>query len=145
MAASGGSSKAKAAPVPGPSVVSQNRPSNSGTSVQVLIKASPSVAPSEDESTIKVLPKKDNKEKSSSGSGGTIKLKKPVPKHNKPGNWRDGSVVEGMSSRILRRKATTVILAITNCNKQMIRRSEQILLQQPIIPCLPLQVLLSIN
>ncbi|KAF1733457.1 hypothetical protein CRV24_007358 [Beauveria bassiana] len=26
--------------------------------------------------------------------GGTIKLKKQPPKHNKPGNWRDGSVVE---------------------------------------------------
>ncbi|KAJ4159250.1 uncharacterized protein LMH87_008158 [Akanthomyces muscarius] len=26
--------------------------------------------------------------------GGTIKLKKAPPKHNKPGNWRDGSVVE---------------------------------------------------
>lgn len=32
--------------------------------------------------------KKDNK-------SGTIKLKKLPPKHSKPGNWRDGTVVEG--------------------------------------------------
>lgn len=41
--------------------------------------------------TGKASVKKDTK-------GGTIKLKKQAPKHNKPGNWRDGSVVEGMSS-----------------------------------------------
>ncbi|KAF5138512.1 hypothetical protein E5D57_002298 [Metarhizium anisopliae] len=35
----------------------------------------------------KVVLKKESK-------SGTIKLKKPPPKHNKPGNWRDGSVVE---------------------------------------------------
>jgi SAGA-associated factor 73 len=47
---------------------------------------------SEDESTIKVAPtKKGSKEK----SNGIIKLKRPAPKHNKPGNWHDGSVVEG--------------------------------------------------
>ncbi|KAH7342194.1 SCA7, zinc-binding domain-containing protein [Rhexocercosporidium sp. MPI-PUGE-AT-0058] len=45
---------------------------------------------SDDESTIKVAPKKEIKDK----SNGTIKLKKPPPKHNKPGNWRDGSVVD---------------------------------------------------
>ncbi len=28
-------------------------------------------------------------------NSGTIKLKKPAPKHNKPGNWRDGSVIDG--------------------------------------------------
>lgn len=39
--------------------------------------------------TIKVASKKDSK-------NGTIKLKKSVPKHNKPGNWMDGSIVEGM-------------------------------------------------
>lgn len=38
--------------------------------------------------TIKVASRKDSKT-------GTIKLKKPPPKHSKPGNWRDGSVVEG--------------------------------------------------
>ena len=44
---------------------------------------------SEDESTIKVAPtKKDGKEKS-------IKLKKSAPKQSKPGNWRDGSVIDG--------------------------------------------------
>jgi hypothetical protein len=52
----------------------------------------PSSAPlgSEDESTIKVAPTKKDK------PNGTIKLKKPAPKHNKPGNWRDGSVIDGM-------------------------------------------------
>ncbi|KAK1243074.1 hypothetical protein MKX07_003702 [Trichoderma sp. CBMAI-0711] len=38
--------------------------------------------------TIKVASKKDLK-------NATIKLKKSVPKHNKPGNWMDGSVVDG--------------------------------------------------
>lgn len=42
----------------------------------------------EPEQTIKVASKKEIK-------SGTIKLKKPPPKHSKPGNWRDGSVVEG--------------------------------------------------
>ncbi|KAL3959091.1 hypothetical protein ACCO45_007253 [Purpureocillium lilacinum] len=41
----------------------------------------------ESEQTIKVASKKESK-------AGTIKLKKPPPKHSKPGNWRDGSVVE---------------------------------------------------
>ncbi|TVY57358.1 SAGA-associated factor 73 [Lachnellula cervina] len=41
---------------------------------------------SDDESTIKVAPKKDGNPK--------LKLKKPAPKHSKPGNWRDGSVVD---------------------------------------------------
>ncbi|QPH16903.1 hypothetical protein C2857_001640 [Epichloe festucae Fl1] len=39
------------------------------------------------EQTINVASKKDNK-------SGTIKLKKLPPKHSKPGNWRDGTVVE---------------------------------------------------
>ncbi|GAO16450.1 uncharacterized protein UV8b_06374 [Ustilaginoidea virens] len=39
------------------------------------------------EQTIKVASKKESRP-------GTIKLKKPPPKHNKPGNWRDGSVIE---------------------------------------------------
>lgn len=38
--------------------------------------------------TIKVASKKDSK-------NGNIKLKKSAPKHNKPGNWMDGSIVEG--------------------------------------------------
>lgn len=42
-----------------------------------------------DDDTIRVAPKKEKK-----GSG-TIKLKKPPPKHDKPGNWRDGSVIDG--------------------------------------------------
>lgn len=45
---------------------------------------------SEDD-TIKVASKKDIKDKSSGG----FKLKKPAPKYVKPGNWRDGSVIDG--------------------------------------------------
>jgi SAGA-associated factor 73 len=57
----------------------------------VLIYWSATLA-SDDELTIKVAPKKEGKDKPNS----TIKLKKPAPKHNKPGNWRDGSVIDGM-------------------------------------------------
>lgn len=39
--------------------------------------------------TIKVASKKDSK-------NATIKLKKSVPKHSKPGNWMDGSVIDGI-------------------------------------------------
>lgn len=49
-------------------------------------------ATSDDEhSTIKVAPK-EKKDK----PAGTIKLKKPAPKIKLPGNWRDGSVIDGM-------------------------------------------------
>ncbi|TAQ85811.1 hypothetical protein B7494_g5869 [Chlorociboria aeruginascens] len=41
--------------------------------------------PSDDETTIKVAPKKVS---------GTIKLKKPAPKQKNPGNWRDGAVID---------------------------------------------------
>ncbi|KAH8669316.1 SCA7, zinc-binding domain-containing protein [Ilyonectria robusta] len=41
----------------------------------------------DEEQTIKGASKKDSK-------NGTIKLKKPPPKHSKPVNWRDGSVIE---------------------------------------------------
>ncbi|KAI9167329.1 SAGA-associated factor 73 [Paramyrothecium foliicola] len=40
-----------------------------------------------DDQTIKVASKKGSKM-------GSIKLKKPLPKHNKPGNWMDGSIVD---------------------------------------------------
>jgi hypothetical protein len=30
---------------------------------------------------------------------GVIKLKKPAPKHSKPGNWKDGSIIDGESPR----------------------------------------------
>ncbi|ROT38866.1 SCA7-domain-containing protein [Sodiomyces alkalinus F11] len=43
-----------------------------------------------DEETIKVASKKVTKDR----SHGVIKLKKPVPKHNKPGVWRDGSAID---------------------------------------------------
>lgn len=39
---------------------------------------------------------KDSAKSKKDTKGGTIKLKKQAPKHSKPGNWRDGSVVEGM-------------------------------------------------
>ncbi|EHK97148.1 hypothetical protein M7I_7102 [Glarea lozoyensis 74030] len=47
-----------------------------------------------DEDTIKVAPKKEGKDKN-----GTIKLKKPAPKHKLPGNWRDGSVIDDEKKR----------------------------------------------
>ncbi|OBT49652.1 hypothetical protein VE04_09841, partial [Pseudogymnoascus sp. 24MN13] len=43
---------------------------------------------SDEETTVKVTPRKEIR------PNGTIKLKRPAPKHNKPGNWRDGSVVD---------------------------------------------------
>jgi hypothetical protein len=47
-----------------------------------------------DDDTIKVAPtKKESKDKPNGG----IKLKKTAPKHVKPGNWRDGSVIDGTS------------------------------------------------
>jgi hypothetical protein len=45
---------------------------------------------SDDESTIKVAPRKEGKV-----ANGTIKLKRPAPKHKSPGNWKEGSVVDG--------------------------------------------------
>ncbi|KAG9228006.1 SCA7, zinc-binding domain-containing protein [Amylocarpus encephaloides] len=44
----------------------------------------------DDDDTVKVTYKKDGKDK----LNGTIKLKKPPPKHSKPGNWRDGSIID---------------------------------------------------
>ncbi|PMD40182.1 SCA7-domain-containing protein [Hyaloscypha variabilis F] len=54
------------------------------------VSSSKASVASDDDSTIKVAPKKAAKDK----SGGKIKLKTPAPKQNKPGNWRDGSVIE---------------------------------------------------
>jgi len=53
-----------------------------------------STAPGSDDETpmkdtIKVTPRKEMR------PNGTVKLKRPAPKHNKPGNWRDGSVIDG--------------------------------------------------
>lgn len=47
---------------------------------------------SDDESSIKITPRKDIK-----APNGTIKLKRPAPKLKGAGNWRDGSVVDGQS------------------------------------------------
>ncbi|KAF9875651.1 hypothetical protein CkaCkLH20_07032 [Colletotrichum karsti] len=44
----------------------------------------------DDEQTIKVASKKEAKDR----TNGVIKLKKQPPKHNKPGNWREGSVID---------------------------------------------------
>ncbi|ORY69903.1 SCA7, zinc-binding domain-containing protein [Pseudomassariella vexata] len=44
----------------------------------------------DDEGTINVASKKASRDK----QNGFIKLKKPPPKQSKPGNWRDGSVLE---------------------------------------------------
>lgn len=44
----------------------------------------------DDEATIKVASKKNAKDK----ANGIIKLKKPAPKHSKPGNWKDGTVID---------------------------------------------------
>jgi hypothetical protein len=50
----------------------------------------------DDESSVTVTPKKELKD-GVIRPNGTIKLRRPAPKHNKPGNWRDGSVVDGQS------------------------------------------------
>lgn len=48
------------------------------------------MAGADDEGTINVASKRVSKDR----SNGVIKLKKPVPKQNKPGNWKDGSLVD---------------------------------------------------
>jgi len=48
------------------------------------------MAAADDEGTINVASKKGAKGK----TNGVIRLKKAVPKHTKPGNWRDGSVAD---------------------------------------------------
>ncbi|EQK99276.1 hypothetical protein G6O67_003923 [Ophiocordyceps sinensis] len=55
----------------------------------------------ESEQTIKVASKKD-------ANTGSIKLKKPPPKHSKPGNWRDGSVVEDDKKRMVASPSASV-------------------------------------
>jgi hypothetical protein len=50
----------------------------------------------DDESSVTVTPKKELKD-GVIRPNGTIKLRRPAPKHNKPGNWRDGSVIDGQS------------------------------------------------
>lgn len=58
---------------------------------RVARTSSPQPSLGDEEPTIKVASKKDTK-------NGTIKLKKPPPKHNKPGNWRDASILEGKAT-----------------------------------------------
>merc|ERR1711939_1080190 len=70
----------------------------------IMAAAAGSKVASDDESTIKVAPKKETKDKPT----GTIKLKKPPPKHNKPGNWRDGSVVDGGPSESSTRPSVVI-------------------------------------
>lgn len=64
---------------------------------RALLTPTASVA-SDDDSTIKVAPKKVIKDK----PAGQIKLKKPAPKHNKPGDWKNGSIIDGALDAIVR-------------------------------------------
>ena len=57
----------------------------------IIVLAAPGT---DDESSVTVTPKKELKD-GVIRPNGTIKLRRPAPKHNKPGNWRDGSVVDG--------------------------------------------------
>lgn len=50
----------------------------------------------EEETTIKVASSKNQASgKGQQGQHGTIKLKKPVPKQTKSGNWKDGATIDG--------------------------------------------------
>lgn len=49
-----------------------------------------------EEATIKVASKKETKPKAAKG---IIKLRKPAPKHSNPGNWKDGMIIDGMSTQ----------------------------------------------
>ncbi|KAF4634648.1 hypothetical protein G7Y89_g3467 [Cudoniella acicularis] len=75
--------------------------------IMATLGANGKAAPSDEESTIKVAPKKDMKEKLI----GTIKLKKPPPKHNKPGNWRDGSIIDEEKKKGTDTPSTTFVPA----------------------------------
>uniref|UniRef100_A0A8H7NM61 Uncharacterized protein n=1 Tax=Bionectria ochroleuca TaxID=29856 RepID=A0A8H7NM61_BIOOC len=54
-----------------------------------------------DEQTIKVASKKEIK-------NGVIKLRKAPPKHSKPGNWRDGSILEEGDNKTDKASSTAV-------------------------------------
>jgi len=73
-------------------------------SCDVLICLQASLASDDENNTIKVATKKETRDK----PNGIIKLKKPAPKHNKPGNWRDGSVIDGNSCMWLSRPFLTM-------------------------------------
>lgn len=60
-----------------------------------MVDTSAPVGSDDEGGTVKVTPRKEIR------PNGTIKLKRPAPKHNKPGNWRDGSVVDGMSTPVI--------------------------------------------
>lgn len=52
-------------------------------------------AATDEESTIKVASSKaEPKAEPKAKPNGIIKLKKPAPKHTKPGNWKDGSYID---------------------------------------------------
>lgn len=76
---------------------------------------------SDDDSTIKVAPKRER------GGGdkllGNIKLKKQPPKHNKPGNWRDGSIIDG---KVLRETSARNSSWANHPTQLTRRRKEQI-------------------
>jgi SAGA-associated factor 73 len=52
----------------------------------------------EEATTINVSSKKESKKQ----ANGIIKLKKPPPKHSKPGNWKDGSVIDSMLAHVVK-------------------------------------------
>ena len=50
----------------------------------------------EEETTIKVASAKSHSAgKGRRTSNGVIKLKRPAPKYSKPGNWKEGNIIEG--------------------------------------------------
>jgi hypothetical protein len=66
-----------------------------GTSVRIYANLTSTSTALEEESTIKVTPRKDVKD-GVIRPNGTIKLKRPFQKSiNKPGNWRDGNMIDG--------------------------------------------------
>lgn len=70
---------------------------------QPIASAAPA---SEDETTIKVAPKKDLKD-------GKLKLKRPKQKITNPGNWRDSSIVDGE-----RLQAHRILDSETTCRRR---------------------------
>lgn len=54
----------------------------------------------DDEATIKVASTKKSVTPSRPARFGKIKLKKAPPKQIKPGNWKEGNIIEGAQSRL---------------------------------------------
>jgi hypothetical protein len=73
-----------------------NKGTRPGKSEVMVLMNVPAAPPSDDESTIKVAPKKDSNPNSKDKPLG-LKLKKSIPKIDKAGSWKHGSVVDGES------------------------------------------------